>query len=237
MVTQKPILMQIPGLGPIELVAYYEEFIDYYPGCEMQSKKWFVENVGKDWIVIDCGANIGYYSILFSRLAPEGHVYALEPTSTFEMLLANLQQNGVTNVTPLRLAVGRETGCIQDKIYRIWGKEPEFSAYEFIRIDDFINSYRIDHVDCIKIDVDSFDFEVLQGAEHTLIDQNPYVLVELNHALNLRGQSDIQALRWLSGLGYDQCVVLDNENFLFKRGADFPAQRGEFKRVVLWIAR
>ena len=49
-----------------------------------------MENVHPDWILFDVGANIGCYSILFSRLAPAGQIYAFEPTDTFSMLEENL---------------------------------------------------------------------------------------------------------------------------------------------------
>ena len=52
----------IPENDPIELIAYYPEFADYYPACELQTKRWFVENVGRDWIIFDIGAN---YRLLF----------------------------------------------------------------------------------------------------------------------------------------------------------------------------
>src|SRR5689334_25230754 len=66
----KPLYTLVPGAQPIELIDYNPSFADYYPECELQTKRWFVENVGKDWVIFDVGANIGYYSILFSRLAP-----------------------------------------------------------------------------------------------------------------------------------------------------------------------
>src|SRR5262245_36732941 len=63
-----PIYTHVPGAPPIELVDYYPEFASYYPECELQTKRWFVENVKSDWTIFDAGANVGYYSILFSRL-------------------------------------------------------------------------------------------------------------------------------------------------------------------------
>jgi hypothetical protein len=133
------------------------------------------------------------------------------------MLQDNLAYHNVSNVTPLQCALGKTSGAKVDKIFRIWGNEPEQQEYPFISIDDFVEVNSIVRVDCIKIDVDSFDFEVLQGAEQTLLKHDPYVMVELNHALNKRNQSNTQALEWLTHLGYTSAIVLDDDNFLLKR--------------------
>jgi len=87
----------IPGREPIELVAYYDELRDYYAQCELETKRWFVDHVRADWSIFDVGANIGYYTILFSQLAPHGRVFAFEPTATAAMLRANLAHNNVGN--------------------------------------------------------------------------------------------------------------------------------------------
>lgn len=220
---KKPICMEVPGQAPIELVEYYQEFSRYYPTCEMATKRWFVDHVGKDWVILDCGANIGQFSILFSRLAPQGKVYAFEPTSTISMLQANLDHHGVTNVSLVNVALGKASGKRKDGIYRVWGEKPEKRVYPFLTIDDFVEQNGLSRVDCIKIDVDSFDFEVLQGSVKTLMRFNPYVMVELNHALSRRNQSNTQALEWMAGLGYTNAMVLDYDNFLFKRGPAMPS--------------
>jgi FkbM family methyltransferase len=55
---------------------------------------------------IDVGANVGYYSLLASKLVgPSGHVYAIEASpSIFEDLQANLALNHARNVTAINLA-------------------------------------------------------------------------------------------------------------------------------------
>jgi len=207
----------IPGRDPIELVAYYEEFRDYYPHCELETKHWFVEHVRADWWIFDIGANIGYYSILFSQLAPGGRVFAFEPTATAEMLRANLRHNAIGNAEIYEVALAATTGEREDRIFRMWGTDGEIKTYSFYALDDFITQHRIERVDCLKIDVDSFDFEVLRGAERTLAERNPVVVVELNHALGLRNQGVGEALAWLARRGYRKALVLDNDNFVLQR--------------------
>ncbi len=210
----------IPGREPIELVSFYEEFRDYYAQCELETKRWFVEHVRPDWWIFDVGANVGYYTILFAQLAPRGRVFAFEPTATAAMLRSNLKHHNVQNAEVHEVALGATTGEKQDRIYRLWGSEGEVKTYPFYKLDDFIDRHRIERVDCIKIDVDSFDFDVLRGAEQTLLRRNPVVVVELNDALVKRNQRAGEALAWLAQRGYRKALVLDHENFALQRGAD-----------------
>ena len=210
----------IPGRAAIELISFYEEFRSYYPQCEMETKRWFVENVRPDWWICDVGANIGYYSILFSQLATNGRVLAFEPTSTAAMLRKNLEYNKVQNVEVHEVALGAVTGLHQDRIFRVWGEDGELQFYPFYKLDDFIKENATARLDCIKIDVDSFDFEVLRGAEQTLLQQNPLIVVELNHALSKRNQSAGEALAWLADRGYQKALVLDHDNFVLRRGEE-----------------
>jgi FkbM family methyltransferase len=212
-----PVRTLIPGQKAIELVTYYLHQLDYYPECELQTKRWFVENVQPDWVMFDVGANIGYYSILFSRLAPAGQIYAFEPTATFSMLEENLAYSGCCNVKPMRIAVGMVSGAVEDNVFRIWGNDPERQIYNFSTVDDLVQRLELTRLDCMKIDVDSFDFEVLMGAERTLKHFNPWVVVELCHALSKRNQSVQEALEWLIAKGYRKSHVLDQTSFVLRR--------------------
>ncbi len=210
----------VPDHEAIELISYYDDFIDYYPNCELKTKRWFVENVGNDWVMLDCGANIGYFSILMARLAVDGYVYAFEPTCTYEMLNLNIDYNKLNNISTFKLGLGDKSGKYEEKISRIWGRGLEKKVYAFTTIDEFVAKNKFSRLDCIKIDVDSFDWEVLRGATEVLTKYNPYVIVELNHSLNIRGQSNTEALEWLALQGYKQAQVLDYDNFLLKREID-----------------
>jgi len=206
----------IPGQAPIPLVAYYDELLSYYPNCEMATKQWFIENSREDWVFFDCGANIGYYALLFSRLAPKGCVYAFEPTRTHVMLLQNLRHNGAENVVAEKLALGRVSGRTVARLPRIWGHAWDRGEFEFTTIDDYVRKRRIGRADCIKIDVDSYDFDVLLGAEETLARFRPRLVIELTDvALALRGVFTTEVLAWLATRGYARAIVLDQTNYAF----------------------
>ena len=224
----------VPGRKAIELVAFYEEFRDYYPQCEMETKAWFVKHVRPDWWIFDIGANIGYYTILFSQLASQGRVFAFEPTTTANMLRSNLLHNNVQNAAVHEVALGAKTGQQHERIFRLWGTEGEVKDYPFYRLDDFIAENGIERVDCLKIDVDSFDFDVLRGAEQTLLKHDPVVVIELNHALAKREQSGAEALAWLSRRGYRKALVLDRyDNFILQRKGDGLADPGSSTSMEL----
>jgi hypothetical protein len=85
-------------------------------------------------------------------------------------------------------------------------------------LDDYVAEQGLQRLDCLKIDVDSFDFEVLQGAVETLQRFDPFVICELNHALARRGTTNVAALEWMCEQGYQETLVLDHDNFVFRRG-------------------
>ncbi|HEV2878731.1 MAG TPA: hypothetical protein VGW96_04030, partial [Candidatus Eremiobacteraceae bacterium] len=57
----------------------------------------------------------------------------------------------------------------------------------------------------------------LKGAEQTLRQFDPYVVVELNWALSKRQHSNAEAFDWLSQQGYREARVLEYENYVLKR--------------------
>jgi len=63
-------------------------------------------------LVVDVGANIGYYSLLFAKLVgPDGHVIAIEALPKLAQVLAlNLERNGASNVRVVNVAAAGEPG-------------------------------------------------------------------------------------------------------------------------------
>ena len=80
--------------------------IYYFGVWEPNLTNWIRRRLGAGQMFIDVGANVGYYSLLASRLVgPSGHVVAVEALpQTFHALQQNLRRNGAGNVRAVNAA-------------------------------------------------------------------------------------------------------------------------------------
>lgn len=196
---------------------YYSNDASWYMAAEATTKQYFSDIIKPNFKIIDAGAQIGMYTVLFSKLASSGTVYAFEPTDTVNLLKANLQYNNCENVEVYNVALSNKDGAYLDTIYKIWSQNVvETKEFNFLTIDTFVKQKNISP-DLIKIDVDSYDFEVLQGCKEILIKEEPIIMVELNHALGKRGYEPQHAIDFMKSINYSIKQVFDGENFLFMK--------------------
>ena len=201
-----PMTTSVPGRPPIQFNYYDEQFAQYYPDCELVSKGWWVENVQPDWVIFDCGANVGYNTILMSQLAPKGQIHAFEPTGMLGMLMANLSDNEVGNAVVHNIAL---TGPANAPANR--GDSPA----ETMTVDEFVARHPVARLDAIKIDLSTFGLEqILQGAEATLRRFAPYIIIDSSHAASKRHLKTSPVFQWLSDHGYNQGIELEAENYV-----------------------
>jgi FkbM family methyltransferase len=213
-------ISKIPNDKDIIVKYGYEHFRNYYVDCELNHKQWWNENIKDNWTIIDAGANIGIFSILFARKAKK--VYAFEPCKeTVEIMRKNIKENeNGDKIEIIPLALSDHSTIKKDKIHHIWSTEPLNEEFQFITIDKFVEDNKV-KVDAIKIDVDSYDFEVLKGSKNTLLSQRPVVIVEVvNVALNLRGYNHTHIFEFMKSINYEYKGNLDSDNCLFYPIAD-----------------
>jgi len=199
----------------VKINDYYQNDRNWYINAEAETRKFVQEIVKNNFTIIDAGAQVGMYSLLFSLLAPNGKIYSFEPTETINFLNKNVELNQASNIETLKIALSNKTGKFVDKIFRVWSESTiEEQLFDFITIDDFIDQRKLE-IDLIKIDVDSYDYEVLLGAKKTLLEQSPIVIVELNHALEKRGFKAEDGINFMNEIGYKLDKILDLENYIF----------------------
>lgn len=136
-------------------------------------------------IVVDVGANIGYYSLLAAGIVgPGGRIIAFEPEpDNLVELRMNVERNGLGMAEIRPVAVGACAGTVS--FLRginggVTGHAGEGGAptvrVPMVALDDVLEG----HVDAIKIDVEGYEGEVLEGARRIIERCKPRLFVEIH---------------------------------------------------------
>jgi len=142
-------------------------------------------------VVLDVGANIGCTSLFFGARARR--VISFEPSpTTFQFLRENIQRAGLQNVELHNFALGLENGS-SALTYAANNRSGGFISdttassghvtekIEIRRLDDVAAHLPITHADFVKIDVEGFERNVLEGGRLFVARVTPVVALELNH--------------------------------------------------------
>ena len=147
---------------------------------EILSDRWYralVDRGVRGDIAFDVGVNYGYSSAWLSTMA--GHVYAFEPNpANAAMIREHASIRRIQNVTLVPTAVSNRVGRASLHVKRFdghhsladIGASPTVSAVDVpvTTIDTAADERGLDAVDLVKIDVEGFEPEVLEGASRRL---------------------------------------------------------------------
>lgn len=182
----------------------YDDLLTASPGYEELLKNWLPPAGG---VAVDAGAFIGRHALAYAQaVGPLGQVLAFEPLpANFELLAANVRQNGLSQVTPIRAALGDHDGQLElyfDRESSTASSTPSKCAVRSVvvplrALDGVLAESGIARVDLIKIDVEGAELSVLAGAERTIAHSDAITLV-----IEIHGQDTAAKVRdWLSERG------------------------------------
>ncbi|WP_114945379.1 FkbM family methyltransferase [Microvirga calopogonii] len=169
--------------------------------------------------MVDVGANIGLMSLhAAKRVERTGSVIALEPHPIiYDRLMSNIELNGLSNIRALQVAAGSrdEELTLFDMPAINMGSatlSPEVQAsgrpvgvVKVRPLDAILSDAGVGSVRLIKIDVEGFEEQVLQGAERTLA-REPIICLEL-------GGSRIASHNLIMRTGRYDCYVFTSSKF------------------------
>lgn len=170
-----------------------DDYLNHIEGVfEPDMAALFDALIKPDHIVFDVGANIGCTSILFAGKARQ--VYSFEPSpSTFGYLEENIRSSHLGNVIATNIALGKENGQ-HELVFAVNNRSGAFVSeratasdghqVEWIHVmkgDEFVRTIGNPHVDFLKIDVEGFEKQVIEGLAETISRDKPVVVLELNH--------------------------------------------------------
>ncbi len=150
-------------------------------------------------VVLDLGANIGYFTLLAARLVGErGRVYAFEPEpKNFQNLRKNIEMNDYRNVYAYSKGVSNMSGktklfiCPYDSGHHTINKPDGIKKYrpdydgeikeveiDVVIADDFLKD-KVGKIDVIKIDVEGAEVLAFNGMKNILKgNQNVKIFLE-----------------------------------------------------------
>jgi len=205
-----------------------EVFWKGWDGYEPETTPVFYRLAREAGVVLDVGAHVGYYSLLAAMANPAGRVLAFEPLpKAVERFRLNVRANGLSNVELVECAVGDSTGTATffhmptdaAGVPSSSGLSARFFGLPFFvesgvtsktevnvcTLDEVLAERGVGRVGLIKVDTETTEQAVFEGALATLERDHPDLIFEV-----LPGQGTAPALsRLLEPLGYTFYLLRD----------------------------
>lgn len=154
--------------------------------------------------VIDIGANIGIFTVLFGQKVGEtGKVISFEPNpENYIALTKNVKLNKLKNIVMERMAISNNNGLVKMGLNKnnalhsfIYSSgENTFDAYS-IKLDDYLKKNCFFPIDLIKIDIEGAEMLALEGMSETLQNNLDIILlIEVHKKELLKIGSSVQRL-------------------------------------------
>jgi FkbM family methyltransferase len=170
-------------------------------------------------LILDIGANIGWYSLVLSTAA-KPTIVAFEPdTVNYKLLSENLKMNGKENVKAFNKAVSDHEGTLTLHLYKGYNT----GRHSFIKqknsvgivdvpivtLDNFLLKEDFGHgpVKLLKIDIEGYELTALQNAPHTLL-RTQHILSEFSpEMMKAAGQDPMEYIRLLEHSGFHLQII------------------------------
>ncbi len=186
--------------------------------------------VTKNDLCIDVGANMGYYTIWFSKFSK--NIYSFEPDLlNYDRLQANIKINSLKDsVKTFDVAVAEKDGSLfftQDLDIRnhiLLNDKHQGVKVSCRRLDSILLENKIIDISYLKIDVEGFELDVLKGLGDYFINYKVDIIqIEINIAMKNSAYSLNEFLLFISSNKYKLYSynvflnVMECQNFSFDR--------------------
>lgn len=205
-------------------------------GFEKDSIKLWIKLCKEANVIFDIGANTGLYSLVAKAINPSAKVYAFDPVKRIvDKLRYNINLNE-WDIEVVGKAVSNNNGsaiiydhniehiysATLNKNFTYSERGSVETVVETIKLDTFIEQHSLPRVDLIKIDVETYEPEVLEGFSKYLRLYKPAILIEiLTNELGNRIYELVKNLGYLyfnineGGDIKQQDVITKSEHFNF----------------------
>lgn len=201
-------------LGPrfhVALPDLIQSYVYFFGIWEPNITAYIVRALRGGDCFVDVGANVGYYSLLASRIVGSpGKVFAVEASPTiFKELMRNIQLNAANNVvacnvaahdaqTRLKLFRAGESNIGATTTFADRAREKRFVLEGEVNaapIEEIVPVADVLRARLIKIDVEGAEWFVIRGMEHLLSRMSPEteILVEVDPLAMAKQGGEVRA--------------------------------------------
>jgi FkbM family methyltransferase len=171
---------------------------------------------------VDIGANVGFYSLMFCQHQP-GNSYAFEPLKyNTKRLSQNMSLNDFEDFKVFPVGLSDRTHTSEIHYYPFnkggAGESQVGSELTLLSRSEQIKLRRLDNmtgtpsnISLMKIDVEGHELDVLKGAEETLRNCYPEIVIETHpNILDDKDQSVKMLIKYIYNLGYENIRLLED---------------------------
>lgn len=206
-------------------------------------------------VVLDLGANIGYYALLESAIVgPDGKIFAVEPSPlNYRVLKENINLNGCTNIETFSIAMGDYNGKARMFVSNRsnWSRLVEKNLEDQIDETVMVDISTVDEFlkgrlrpSLIRMDVEGYEINILRGMKQTLKNDRLSIFVEFHPTL-MSEQECTESFDILEENGFEVKYCLLNPSleqnffarFAYKNLGEYDDYTGKFLNMTLAEAR
>ena len=173
-------------------------------------------------IFYDVGANIGFFSLLFSKLSKSGISVSFEPCTKIRILFEeNKKINHAESIKIFPLAVGRNCSDGFLSLNKFDTGETRFSDNEgekvkIISLHDFIDKTKL-FPNFLKIDIQGYEIDALLGLLPSLGERKPFIFFEFTPYLIPNSRAEIiNVLQHYDELGYNFHLLRAHDEYVLE---------------------
>jgi FkbM family methyltransferase len=198
--TPIPILSgRLRGLKWLPESAIHRCWMGWY---ESDKQELIANEVRPGSVFYDVGANVGFHSLLASKLVDSGKVIAFEPSPrNIAFLKKHIELNRLQNLTVLEVAVGEKNEVMHFETEST-GFAGHLSEHGGIPVrvttlDSLVQSGQIPPPDYIKMDIEGAELMALRGAEQILRTHGPEIFLATHgHEVDRQCCKLLESLRY-----------------------------------------
>lgn len=154
--------------------------------------------VKRSSVIFDIGANTGIYTIVAKKVNPAATVFAFEPVKRiYDVLIKNIEINKYEKVVAINEAVSDKKGQFEffdsedDNLYEASLEKSHADSLPYLKksiihytvnvetVENVILDYKLNHIDLMKIDVESHEPSVIKGMGTYLQKFRPIIIIEI----------------------------------------------------------